>query len=81
MSAAVTRSRIGLVDQCADIQTRAEHDEEEWDEGAFRDAADLRRQTLRSSDRGHDESHAKSAEEHAGAALLRDPGQTEEDRH
>ena len=70
--------QIGVVDQRADVQTRAEHDEEERDEEALRDAADLSRQALRSSDRGHDEAHAESAEEHAGPALLRDPRQTEE---
>ena len=70
--------QIGLVDQRADVQARSEHDEEERDEEAFRDAADLCRQTLGSSERGHDEPHGEPAEEHAGAALLRDPRQAEE---
>ena len=74
------QEQVGVVDQRADVQTRAEHDEEQGDEKAFGDPADLSRQTLRSSDRGHDEPHGESPEEHAGAALLRDPSQSEEHR-
>ena len=72
------QQQIGVVEQRAKVQSGAKHDEEERDKEAFCDAADLSRQTLRSSDRGHDEPNAKSGQEHAGAALLRDPSQTKE---
>jgi hypothetical protein len=70
--------QIGVVDERPHVQPRAEDDEEERDEEAFGDAADLRRQPLRPPDRGHHQPHAESAEEHAGAALLRDPCQAEQ---
>ena len=47
--------QVGVVGQRAHVQARAENDEEEGDEEAFRDAADLSRQSLRSADCGHDE--------------------------
>ena len=77
-SPAVTEQQAGVVEQRSDVQARAEHDEEERDKEAFRDAADLSRQAPRPSDRSHHEPYAESGQEHAGAALLSDPSQTEQ---
>ena len=74
------QEQIDVVEERANVQMRAKHDEEERDEETFRDTADLRRQTLRSSDPSHDEPHAESSEQHAGSGLLRLPSQSEEHR-
>ena len=42
-------------------------------------AADLGEQPLGRTERGHEQAGAEPRDEHAGAALLRDPGQREED--